>query len=80
MAPRPARCQPDLRVPRLPGGGGRQRLGRVEDILHGGDSEPAALLVRGGLFGTKTMIVPAVDVLEVVPRAKRVVARAGGPG
>jgi hypothetical protein len=59
---------------------GGNRLGRVEDILHGGDSEPAALLVRGGLFGTKTMIVPAVDVLEVVPRAKRVVARAGRPG
>ena len=59
---------------------GGKRFGRVEDILHGGDSEPAALLVRGGLFGTKTMIVPAVDVLEVVPRAKRVVARAGRPG
>jgi len=58
---------------------GGKRIGIVEDILYGRDQEPAALLVRGGLFGTKTVIVAAEDVLEVVPRAKRVVAREGRP-
>ena len=80
MAPDPHDVNPIFRVPRLPGRGRRQAPRARRGLLHGGGSEPSALLVRGGLFGTKTMIVPAVDVLEVVPRAKRVVARAGRPG
>jgi PRC-barrel domain len=50
-----------------------KRLGVVEDILYGDGRIPAALLVRGGLWGTRTSIVPVENVTEVVPRSKRVV-------
>jgi hypothetical protein len=50
-----------------------RRLGIVEDVLYGDGGGPAALLVRGGLFGTRTILVPVEDVCEVVPRVKRVV-------
>jgi hypothetical protein len=50
-----------------------RRLGIVEDVLYGDGGDPAALLVRGGLFGTRAILVPVEDVSEVVPRVKRVV-------
>jgi hypothetical protein len=56
---------------------GGRTLGVVEDILYGADSSPAALLVRGGILGTRQTLVAVEDVTEVVPRAKRIVARAG---
>jgi hypothetical protein len=52
--------------------GGRS-LGIVEDVLYGDGRDPAALLVRGGFFGTRTTLVAVEDVSEVVPRVKRVV-------
>ncbi|HEU4449313.1 MAG TPA: PRC-barrel domain-containing protein [Gaiellaceae bacterium] len=57
-----------------------RRIGIVEDVLYGDDPEPAALLVRGGLFGAKTIIVPVDEVIEVEPRSKRVVVRDGEAG
>jgi hypothetical protein len=52
-----------------------KRLGVVEDVLYGQDRDPAALLVRGGLFGTRATIVPVEDVVKVLPRSKRVIVR-----
>jgi uncharacterized protein YrrD len=52
-----------------------KRLGVVEDVLYGQDRDPAALLVRGGLFGTRATIVPVEDVVEVIPRSKCVIVR-----
>jgi hypothetical protein len=47
-------------------------VGVVEEVLFGDDDLPAALLVQGGLFGNRTYIVAAEDVVDVVPRSKRV--------
>jgi hypothetical protein len=58
---------------RLEAGG--KRLGIVEDVLYGHDRDPAALLVRGGLFGTRATIVAVEDVVEVIPSSKRVIVR-----
>lgn len=52
-----------------------KRLGVVEDVLYGQDRDPAALLVRGGLFGTRATIVPVEEVVKVLPRSKRVIVR-----
>jgi hypothetical protein len=49
-----------------------RRVGIVEDVLFGDARDPTALLVRGGLFGMRTTIVPVEAVVGVVPRAKRV--------
>ena len=57
-----------------------RRVGVVEDVLYGQDRDPAALLVRGGLFGTRVMIVPVEEVREVVPRSKRVILREARAG
>jgi hypothetical protein len=50
-----------------------RRLGIVEDVLYGDGRDPVALLVRGGLFGTRMMLVPVENVSEVAPRVKRIV-------
>jgi hypothetical protein len=47
-------------------------IGVVEEVLFGDDDLPAALLVQGGLFGNRTYIVPAEDVVEIAPRSMRV--------
>lgn len=47
-------------------------IGVVEEVLFGDDDQPAALLIQGGLFGNRTYIVPAENVVEVVPRSMRV--------
>jgi hypothetical protein len=48
-------------------------IGVVEEVLFGDNDVPAALLIQGGLFGNRTYIVPAENVVQVVPRSKRVV-------
>jgi hypothetical protein len=47
-------------------------IGVVEEVLFGDNDLPAALLIQGGLFGNRTYMVPAEDVVEIVPRSKRV--------
>ena len=57
---------------------GGSRVGVVEDVLFGAEqSVAAALVVRGGLFGTRVTIVAAESVVSVSPRWKRVVVRDG---
>jgi hypothetical protein len=49
-----------------------RRVGIVEDVLYGDTRDPTALLVRGGLLGMRTLIVPVEAVVGVLPRVKRV--------
>jgi hypothetical protein len=54
----------------------RGRLGIVEDVLYGGDPDrPAALAVRGGLFGRRVEVVPVESVEEISPRQTRIAVR-----
>jgi hypothetical protein len=53
------------------------RLGIVEDVLYGVDADrPAALAVRGGLFGTRVEVVPVEEVAHIIPRSKLLSLRA----
>lgn len=55
---------------------GGSRVGVVEDVLFGVEhGVVAALVVRGGLFGTRVRIVTAESVASVRPRSRRVVLR-----
>jgi uncharacterized protein YrrD len=57
---------------------GGSRVGVVEDVLFGAERGIAtALLVRGGLFGTRVTFVAAESVVSVSPRSKRVIVRDG---
>ena len=50
------------------------RVGIVEAVL-GEEDEPVTLAVREGLFALRTVYVPIEDVIEVHPRAERIVVR-----
>jgi hypothetical protein len=50
------------------------RVGIVEAVL-GEEEEPRTLAVREGLFALRTLYVPIEDVIEVHPRAERIVLR-----
>jgi hypothetical protein len=54
----------------------RGRLGVVEDVLYGDGERPAALAVRGGLFGQRVELVPVENVASVEPRRKRLLLAA----
>jgi hypothetical protein len=56
-----------------------KRVGVVEEVLVGDDKRPAALLVQGGLLGTKSFIVAVEDVLAVIPRSRRIVVQSNPP-
>lgn len=62
-----ARCE-RFRVD-YPGG----HLGIVEVVLHGQYGEPEGVAVRGGLFGTRTTIVPVDEIADVDQEAGRLV-------
>jgi len=50
------------------------RLGLVEAVRFGSRLDrPDELLVRGGLFGNRRLVVAVSDVQKVVPREERVV-------
>jgi hypothetical protein len=52
------------------------RLGLVEAVRFGTRLDrPDELLVRRGLFGNHTLVVPVSEVEEVVPRQQRLVLR-----
>lgn len=51
-----------------------RRLGFVEEVI-GLEDEPERLVVRGGLFANRVYTVPVGDVLEIEPRAERIVLR-----
>ncbi|HXV96446.1 MAG TPA: hypothetical protein VD695_07850 [Gaiellaceae bacterium] len=50
------------------------RVGIVEAVL-GEEDEPVTLAVREGLFALRTLYVPIEDVIEVHPRAERIILR-----
>ena len=56
-----------------------KRVGVVEEVLFGDDHRPAALLVQGGLFGTKGFVVAVEDVVGVIPRSKRILVQGNRP-
>jgi len=53
-----------------------RRIGIVEDVLYGAETDrPAALAVRGGLFGNRIEVVPIESVATISPRLKRICLR-----
>jgi hypothetical protein len=54
------------------------RLGHVRSIRFGSTAEPEALEVRVGLFGRRSFLIPASDIVEAVPEERRLVL-AGSP-
>lgn len=55
---------------------GERRLGIVSELRFDARLDrPAELVVCGGLFGNRVVVVPTNDVLAVVPREQRVVLR-----
>ena len=51
-----------------------RRLGVVEAII-ADEGEPAELIVRGGLFANRVYRIPVDAVVEVDPRAERILLR-----
>jgi hypothetical protein len=50
------------------------RVGVVEAVL-GHEDEPTTLAVREGLFALRTVYVPIEQIVEIQPRAERLVLR-----
>ena len=56
-----------------------ERVGVVEAVRFGSRLDrPDELLVRGGVLGTRRLVIDVMDVDEVVPREQRLVLR-GAP-
>jgi hypothetical protein len=51
---------------------GGRKIGVVDDVLLGQNSEPATLLVRTGLFGLGLQAITVDEVKEIDPRALRI--------
>ena len=57
----------------------RARVGTVESVrMKAGETRPATLTVRTDLLGRWVLEIPADQVVEVVPRERRLVLRSGG--
>jgi hypothetical protein len=58
---------------------GGKKIGVVEDVLFGRQSEPATLLVRTGLFrlGLRAISVDEIDSID--PRSLRITLRGAAP-
>jgi len=52
-----------------------RKLGFVQDVIPGHGGVDGALVVRGGLFGRRLLLVPLGDVVDFDPHAWRVVVR-----
>jgi hypothetical protein len=53
-----------------------ERLGVVEAVRFGSRLDrPDELLVRGGVFGNRRLVIPVADVEEIAPRQQRLVLR-----
>jgi hypothetical protein len=55
---------------------GGMKLGVVEDVLFGRQSEPATLLVRTGLFRLGLRAIPVDEIDTIDPRNLRITLRA----
>jgi hypothetical protein len=58
---------------------GRKKVGVVDDVLFGRQSEPATLLVRTGVFRLGLRAIPVDDIDTIDPRALRITLRSNGP-
>ena len=57
----------------------RRRLGTIEALRFESRADrPDALVVRGGMFRRRTILVPVGDVLEILPREHRILVRDEG--
>jgi hypothetical protein len=58
---------------------GGKRVGVVDDVLFGQESEPATLLVRTGIFrmGLRAISVNEIDTID--PRSLRITLRSSSP-
>jgi uncharacterized protein YrrD len=54
---------------------GGKRLGVVDDVLFGQQSEPATLLVRTGLFRMGLHAIPVDEIESIDPRGLRITLR-----
>ncbi|MDQ3890030.1 MAG: hypothetical protein M3312_05710 [Actinomycetota bacterium] len=54
----------------------RRRLGTIEALRFESRADrPDALVVRGGIFRRRTILVPVSDVLDILPHEHRIVVR-----
>jgi hypothetical protein len=56
-----------------------KRLGVVDDVLFGRQSEPATLLVRTGVFRLGLRAIPVDEVESIDPRTLRITLRSAPP-
>ena len=51
------------------------RIGTVTGVRFKGSTEPELLEVRSGLLGHRLRLIPARDVVEILPKQRRVIVR-----
>jgi hypothetical protein len=56
-----------------------KKLGVVDDVLFGRNSEPATLLVRTGLFRLGLRAISVQEIEAIDPRKLRITLRTDGP-
>jgi hypothetical protein len=57
------------------------RVGIVEEVrFRSRHDRPDELLVRGGIIGSRSVVVPVSDVEEISPRHERIILRAAPEG
>jgi hypothetical protein len=54
---------------------GGKKVGVVDDVLFGRQSEPATLLVRTGLFRLGLRAIPVGEIEKIDPRSLRITLR-----
>ena len=52
------------------------RIGTVTGVRFQGSIEPELLEVRSGLLGHRLRLIPVRDVLEILPKQRRIIVRA----
>jgi len=50
-----------------------RRLGTVDDVGFGADSEPAVLIVRAGLFKRRVGHVPVDQIEKIIPEEEKII-------
>jgi hypothetical protein len=56
-----------------------KQLGIVEEVRYRSRLDrPDSVVVRGGLFGTRRLVIPVAAVEEIVPRQQQLVVRPAG--
>jgi hypothetical protein len=55
------------------------RIGTVTGVRFKGSLEPTFLEVRAGLLGHRLLLIPVGDVLEILPKQRRIIVLARNP-